>query len=59
MKSLLLVILKDDTEELKLHLKDKVMSLMFDENWKETGMIAFDILNGHFKRQSSMFYFDG
>ena len=32
------VILKDDVEELKTHLKQKVMSLIFDEHWEDTGM---------------------
>ena len=49
------VILKDDVEELKMHLKQKVMSLIFDEQWEDTGMFIVNEKKGVYIQNRIMF----
>ena len=49
------VILKDDVEELKTHLKQKVMSLIFDEHWEDTGMLIVNEKKGVYIQNRIMF----
>ena len=52
---LLLVILKDDVEEFKIHLKEKVVSLIFDEHCEDTGMLIVNEQKDFFFSTGTMF----